>query len=74
MSRELCPNENSECRYYNSRSGCFSDLHHLYGQARARQIGRIAYEFGELPQNKEQTCRAEHDEIHATDAYHLSLQ
>lgn len=69
MSRDFCPEESSHCIYYNTPSGCFSDVHHTFGQARAKALGHIARVFGELEQNKEQICRAEHDEIHAANYY-----
>jgi hypothetical protein len=34
---------------------------------KAAYCGRIAMEFRELPENKQQLCREEHDERHATE-------
>ena len=70
MARRDCPKENPECKYYDSPTGCFSDLDHIYG--RARGLGRVARRFANLPENKRQICRAEHDEINAT-YVHLPL-
>jgi hypothetical protein len=63
MSKEACPNENSDCKYY---PGCFSDIDHYYYPARLyrRPVER---EFRQLPENKERKCRSEHDERHATE-------
>lgn len=62
-----CPNPKPECKY---APDCFSDTDHIYG--RARGLGRIARRFTQLPENKRQICRAEHDEINAT-YVHLPL-
>ena len=65
MAREACPDPQPDCKYATLRGGCFSDEHHLYWPKRA-YCGKIATEFRELPENKEQICRREHDEKHAT--------
>lgn len=65
--RGECPNQNPECKYF---PDCFSDTDHIYG--RARGLSRIARRFTELPENKRQICRSEHDEINAT-YVHLPL-
>jgi hypothetical protein len=70
MARKECPKTNPECKYFDTADGCFSDLDHIYG--RARGLGRIARRFANLPENKRQICRAEHDEINAT-YVHLPL-
>lgn len=67
MARGECPNPDPECKYY---PDCFSDTDHIYG--RARGLGRIARRFTQLPENKRQICRREHDEINAT-YVHLPL-
>lgn len=69
MSRDFCPEESPNCRYFNTPSGCYSDVHHTFGQARAKALGHIARTFGLLQQNTEQVCRAEHDEIHASNDF-----
>lgn len=69
MARTPCPNANPECKY---APGCFADQHHVYGRGRGQGLGKIAAAFCELPENKEQICRAEHDEINAT-YVHLPL-
>jgi hypothetical protein len=43
----------------------FSDTHHLFFEAKNYQSG-VAKTFRELPDNKVQLCRNEHNEIHAT--------
>jgi len=62
-----CPNPQPECKY---APNCYSDTDHIYG--RGRGLGRIVREFCELPENKRQICRREHDEINAT-YVHLAL-
>lgn len=63
--RGECPNPQPDCRYA-ELGGCFSDTHHLFYPRRdyRRPTER---DFRELPENKEQLCRAEHDERHATE-------
>lgn len=56
-----CPKfEDRECRY----AECFSDIHHLYfpGNMFKTMLERT---FRELPINKREELRCEHDEIHA---------
>lgn len=66
MSRGECPNPRPECPYAELQGGCFSDEHHLfYPRVDYRDI--IGSEFRELPENKEQICRWDHDERHATE-------
>lgn len=60
-----CPNPLPECKY---APDCFSDLHHVYGRPR----NGVGKQFANLPENKEQLCRREHDEINAT-YVHLPL-
>lgn len=64
MSKEACPNENADCRYY---PACFSDIDHYYFPARLYRRP-IEKEFRQLPENKERKCRADHDERHATES------
>jgi hypothetical protein len=45
----------------------FSDQHHQWWPA-AQYAGGIAKVFRELPEYKEQRCRNEHQELHATQA------
>jgi hypothetical protein len=45
----------------------FSDTHHRYFEAKNYATG-VAKVFRELPENKEQLCRFEHNELHATTA------
>ena len=67
--RDWCEKENPDCKYFDRGVGCFSDGHHIFGRARARAVGQIAFDFAMLPENVEQLCRAEHDELHATTEY-----
>lgn len=61
MKRD-CPSASPECYY---APNCYSDLHHQYWYSYDYKTP-LEKKFRELPQNKEQICRAEHDEIHAT--------
>lgn len=58
--RGECPTPRPECPYHNRPGGCFSDTHHLYYPG-VDYSGIIDEEFRELPENKEQICRWEHD-------------
>lgn len=63
MSYEACPNANEACKY---APDCYADEHHLYWPKK-RYKGQVEREFRGLPENREVICRAEHDEIHATE-------
>jgi len=63
MIRE-CPTPQEGCPY--AEQGCFSDTHHLFYPRRDYRRG-VEKRFRELPENKEQICRWEHDERHATE-------
>ena len=58
-----CPNANETCRY---APDCYSDEHHAYWPKR-RYKSQVEKEFRNLPENREMMCRAEHDELHATE-------
>ena len=64
--RESCPKANEDCKYADMKIGCHSDEHHLYWP-RNQYTSKMEKFFRELPENKVQLCRAEHDEIHATE-------
>ncbi len=64
MVRGECPRENVDCPLY--FEGCFTDLHHLYFPRRDYKTN-VEKQFRNLPENKEQLCRAEHNERHATE-------
>lgn len=66
MSRRACPFESSDCKYFNSSTGCFQDTHHLM-YPRADYRSRVEKEFRDLPENKVDICRQMHDECHAFD-------
>lgn len=59
----VCP-ERKDCPYY--ERGCKEDTHHLFYPKSAYRtpIERV---FRGLPENQVEICRAEHDEIHATE-------
>lgn len=71
MSYEKCPFANSECRYWDRKpkvagetNGCFADKQHIYGQAEAKALGKMAVEFCNLPRNViNPLCRAQHEEM-----------
>lgn len=52
-----CPNRNPGCKYY--EKGCFADTDHIV----PRRLGGCALSrtYIELPDNKQQLCRAEHE-------------
>lgn len=72
MSRKPCPFANESCKYFNrpappelrrqgQENGCFSDLDHIV----PRRLGTTAlshFYIYNLPENKQQLCRAEHEE------------
>lgn len=60
--RGECLNENPDCPFY--YEGCYTDTHHLFYPRRDYRT-RVEKEFRELPENKEQLCRAVHNERHA---------
>jgi len=65
--RGECPVPRPECPYANRPEGCFSDTDHLYyPEVDYRDI--IGQEFRELPENKQQKCRWEHDLRHTNEA------
>lgn len=57
--RGECPNPKPECRY-NQLGGCFSDTDHIV----PRRLATTALNgvYIELPDNKQQICRDEHDQ------------
>lgn len=57
-------NPETECRL-RELGECKEDIHHRYFPKRRYQ-GSVARAFRELDENKELTCRARHNEIHAT--------
>jgi len=65
MSVSPCPNRNEGCPLYETKRGCFADTHHKWFFSRWYRTA-VEKDFRELPENKEQLCRAEHEEIHAT--------
>lgn len=66
MSRGECPEPRPDCPYADLRGGCFSDEHHLFWP-RVDYHDIIGSEFRNLAENKEDICRWDHDEIHATE-------
>lgn len=61
MRRE-CPSPQEGCPYAEG-TGCFSDQHHLYWP-RTEYTTVVERLFRELPENKEQECRWEHEQNH----------
>lgn len=53
------------CPLSQTKRGCFRDTHHLYFP-RFLYTTELEKEFRELPENKVELCRREHNEIHAT--------
>lgn len=63
MSYEACPNTNEACKYYPE---CYADEHHLVWPKKNYK-SPIEREYRSLPEHRVTICRAEHDEIHATE-------
>lgn len=61
MARGECENPRPDCW---QPDGPYSDEHHKYWPS-TRYVGWLALKFRNLPENKEQDCRCDHDEIHA---------
>jgi hypothetical protein len=76
MAYGECNSCNEECKYFEQppkpvladtqEHGGYSDTHHLYWPKKFYTT-LLEKAFVELEENKVQTCRAEHDEIHATE-------
>lgn len=54
-----CPNPRADCPYA-ARKGCFSDTDHIVPKRLAKTT--LAAVYVELPANKQQICRWEHEE------------
>lgn len=54
-----CPNPRAECPYA-AREGCFSDTDHIVPQRLGKTT--LAAVYIDLPANKQQLCRWEHDQ------------
>lgn len=74
--REVCPSANETCRWYSrppsvegESNGCFTDVHHYYSMRQARDAGRLAVEFANLPEHKERMCRRDHEEYEAINGW-----
>ena len=58
-----CENPRPECPYASRPTGCFSDVHHKYFPKNV-YLDVVGSSYRELPQNKEQKCRWDHEELH----------
>ena len=58
MAYGECPSPREDCR----QEVPFSDEHHKYYPA-SRYCGWLAIKFRNLPDNKEQICRCQHEDI-----------
>ena len=65
MSTNPCSNRNEGCPLFATKRGCFEDIHHTFHPANSYSQG-LAKAYRELPENKQQMCRAEHNLLHAT--------
>lgn len=61
--RGECPNPSPDCPYSDRPGGCYSDTDHLYYPG-VDYSGIMESEFRELPENKQQKCRWEHEQRH----------
>jgi hypothetical protein len=59
----VCPRENTPGCPYMERGGCASNEHHRLWPRR-RYKSQLEKQFRDLPENKEQLCRWEHDLLH----------
>lgn len=63
-----CPEPNKEgCPWVDRPGGCFADTDHIVPRFLARRVGdgvgkMIARKYVDLPENKQQLCRYEHDQ------------
>lgn len=70
-----CPSKHETCPYYNAKpkktlrkqfgekTGCYADVHH-YQFPKRDYVTPIERAFREMPENKEQMCRWDHDLEH----------
>lgn len=65
MDRSACVNQET-CPLAETKMGCRTDVHHLYYD-RKWYTSTVEKEFRELPENKIKMCRADHEELHATE-------
>lgn len=82
MSVGPCPNPQENCPWFGRKApkplrrtqehGCFSDEDHIIPRFLGRQAtenNRIIRKYINLPENRQQICRWEHDEKTADDLY-----
>lgn len=62
MERACTPNES--CPYYST--GCFEDTHHVFYPS-GDYITPVERLFRNIPENKVEICRREHEDVHATE-------
>ena len=67
MGRTPCSLANEGCPLFETKLGCFEDVHHDFYPASEYSQG-VAKVFRELPENKQRLCRAIHNSIHAEQA------
>lgn len=60
---EKCPNPKPLCPYIGTKRGCYADKHHTLWPA-SQYTSKLEKEYRQLPENKVQTCRWEHDLLH----------
>ena len=65
MERSPCVNQDT-CRLRDSPLGCREDVHHRIWPRNQYQSG-VAKEYRDLEINKVRICRAQHNDIHATE-------
>jgi len=61
-----CPNASESCKYWESKHGCRTNIHHEFYPA-CDYTTPIQKEFRELPENKEALCMYEHELKHRTE-------
>lgn len=70
MSYDRCPRANKDCPLWNQHpvvpgeeSGCRSNEHHIYKRDTAKDLGKTAIKFANLPRNRVQLCETLHREL-----------
>lgn len=66
MSWRPCSKENKDCPLFITKRGCYEDVHHDFWPRRDYTT-ETEKAFRELEENKTRLCRAEHQDVHATE-------
>lgn len=61
MNERVPCEQSPDCKYF--EVGCWEDIHHLF-YPRGDYDTPLEHKFRNLPENKQQICRYEHERIH----------